>query len=78
MGCRLQELGARFGEQTADGREVELPLSQELAARWCGASREAAVKALATLRTLGCIATGHRSALIRDIESLCRHAYGAM
>lgn len=46
---RLQELGERFDEQTANGIEVELPLSQEQLAR-CGASREATVKALAAPR----------------------------
>jgi CRP/FNR family transcriptional regulator, cyclic AMP receptor protein len=75
---RLEELSERFGEQTPDGIDVELPLSQEQLASWCGASREATVKALATLRTLGCISTGRRSVLIRDIEALHRHAYGAL
>ena len=74
---RLQELSERFGEQTAEGIEVELPLSQEQLASWCGASREATVKALAALRTLGCIATRRRSVLIRDVAGLRQHAYGA-
>jgi CRP/FNR family transcriptional regulator, cyclic AMP receptor protein len=75
---RLQELSERFGEPAAGGIEVELPLSQEQLASWCGASREATVKALAALRTLGCISTGRRSVLIRDIEALRRHADGAI
>jgi CRP/FNR family transcriptional regulator, cyclic AMP receptor protein len=74
---RLQELGERFGEETAEGLEVELPLSQEQLASWCGASREATVKALASLRSLGCISTGRRSVVIRDAQALQRHAYGA-
>lgn len=78
VALRLEELGERFGEQTADGIEIDLPLSQEQLASWCGASREATVKALAALRTLGCIATGRRSVLIRDIEALRRHASGAV
>jgi CRP/FNR family transcriptional regulator, cyclic AMP receptor protein len=73
---RLEELSERFGEDTADGIEVQMPLSQEHLASWCGASREATVKALATLRTLGCIATGRGSVVIRDLEALRRHAYG--
>jgi len=73
---RLQELGERFGEETADGLEVELPLSQEQLASWCGASREATVKALAALRSLGWITTGRRRVLIRDGDALRRHAYG--
>jgi CRP-like cAMP-binding protein len=75
---RLEELSERFGEQTADGIDVELPLSQEQLASWCGASREATVKALASLRALGCISTGRRSVLIRDIEALRRHANGEL
>jgi CRP/FNR family transcriptional regulator, cyclic AMP receptor protein len=75
---RLQELGERFGEQTAEGIEVELPLSQEQLASWCGASREATVKALSTLRTLGCITTGRRSVVIRDVAGLRRHAHGEL
>jgi CRP-like cAMP-binding protein len=74
---RLQELGERFGRETADGIEVELPLSQEQLASWCGASREATVKALTALRALGCIATARRSVLIRDLEALRRHGQGA-
>lgn len=77
MACRLQELADRFGQDTDVGIEVELPLSQEQLASWCGASREATVKTLATLRTLGCIVTTRRSVLIRDTASLRRHAHGA-
>ena len=75
---RLQELGERFGEDTSVGIEVELPLSQEQLASWCGASREATVKALATLLTLGCIATGRRRVLIRHTDALRRHAAGGL
>jgi CRP/FNR family cyclic AMP-dependent transcriptional regulator len=75
---RLQELSERFGERTPGGIEVELPLSQEQLASWCGASREATVKALSSLRTLGCIATGRRSVLIHDVEGLRRRAYGEL
>jgi CRP/FNR family cyclic AMP-dependent transcriptional regulator len=75
---RLYELSERFGERTAEGIEVELPLSQEQLGSWCGASREATVKALSVLRTLGCIATRRRSVLIRDIEALRRHTYGEL
>ncbi len=72
---RIQELAERFGKDTVEGIEIELPLSQEQLASWCGASREATVKALAALRTLGCISTGRRSVVIRDLEALRRHAY---
>jgi CRP/FNR family transcriptional regulator, cyclic AMP receptor protein len=73
---RLLELGEQFGEAGADGITVELPLSQEQLASWCGASREATVKALAALRTLGCVTTGRRTLHILDVEALRRHAGG--
>ena len=73
---RLLELAEQFGEDGADGITVELPLSQEQLASWCGASREATVKALAALRTLGCVTTGRRTVQILDVEALRRHAGG--
>ncbi len=74
VASRLLELGERFGEETGNGIEVELPLSQEQLASWCGASREATVKALGALRALGCVATGRRSVVIHDAAALRRHA----
>ncbi len=73
---RLLELSERFGSDTDDGVLVELPLSQEQLASWCGASREATVKALASLRSLGTITTGRRRVVIRSPEALSRHARG--
>ena len=35
VACCLQELSERFGEETAEGIKVELPLSQEQLASWC-------------------------------------------
>lgn len=73
---RLLELAGQFGEDSEDGIAVELPLSQEQLASWCGASREATVKALAALRTLGCVTTGRRTLRVLDLEALRRHAGG--
>jgi CRP-like cAMP-binding protein len=73
---RLLELSERFGSETDEGILVELPLSQEQLASWCGASREATVKALASLRSLGTITTGRRRVVIRSPEALSRHARG--
>ena len=71
--------GSAFTRALTDaGTAMELPLSQEQLASWCGASREATVKALATLRSLGCIATGRRSVQIRNADALRRHARGAV
>lgn len=74
VASRLVELAERFGTPTADGVEVELPLSQEELAAWCGSSREATVKALRALRAAGAVTTGRRTAVIPDLEALRRHA----
>jgi CRP-like cAMP-binding protein len=73
---RLLELSDRFGEPADDGVSVALPLSQEQLASWCGASREATVKALRSLRSFDCISTGRRHVVIRDLEALHRYADG--
>ena len=73
---RLLELGERFGRQTPEGVAVDLPISQDQLASWCAASREATVKALASLRNLGAISTGRRHVLVADPEVLRRHAQG--
>jgi CRP/FNR family transcriptional regulator, cyclic AMP receptor protein len=75
---RLLELSERFGHESEEGISVELPLSQEQLAGWCGASRESTVKALASLRALGCITTGRRRVVIRDLDALRRHARGTI
>jgi CRP-like cAMP-binding protein len=73
---RLLELGERFGQPTSEGIAVELPLSQEQLASWCGASREATVKALRSLRSLQSITTARKRVVIRDPEALRRQAHG--
>lgn len=73
---RLIELGERFGQQTPEGVAVDLPISQDQLASWCGASREATVKALASLRKLGTISTGRRHVLVAQPDVLRRHAHG--
>ena len=73
VASRLVELSERFGQQTPEGIAVELPISQDQLASWCGASREATVKALAALRSLGCITTSRKRVLIGDPEGLRRH-----
>lgn len=75
---RLLELSERFGHETEEGISVELPLSQEQLAGWCGASRESTVKALTSLRALGCITTGRRQVVIRERDALQRHARGTV
>jgi CRP/FNR family transcriptional regulator, cyclic AMP receptor protein len=71
---RLVELAERFGEVTDAGVKVELPLSQEQLASWCGSSREATVNAFRTLREVAGITTGRRTVTLHDPERLRRHA----
>jgi CRP-like cAMP-binding protein len=71
---RLLELADRFGRTAPEGVVVELALSQEQLASWCGASREATVKALRSLRSLGCISTARRVVVVHDMDALRRHS----
>jgi CRP-like cAMP-binding protein len=71
VSARLVELAARFGVEEEDGTvAVELPLSQEQLASWCAASREATVKALASLRSLGYVSTGRHQIRVHDLDAL--------
>ena len=71
---RLLDLAERFGQEVSDGVKVELPLSQEELASWCGASRESTVKALRTLREIGAITTGRRVVTLHDPDGLRTYA----
>lgn len=70
VAARLLELVDRFGEQTADGILINLPLSQDELASWTGASREAVSKALSALRADGAIRTSRLRVVVRDLEAL--------
>ena len=74
VATRLIELAERYGEKTAEGVRVALPLSQDELAGWTGASREAVSKALRALRDRGLIETGRRRVVIHDVEGLRKHA----
>jgi CRP/FNR family transcriptional regulator, cyclic AMP receptor protein len=74
VAARLLELGERFGEPSAEGIRVALPLTQEEIAGWAGASLEATARALRQMRELGWIDTGRRALLIRDRDALRRRA----
>ena len=69
---RLLELQERFGTRSAEDR-TELALTQDELAAWVGASRESVSKALAVLRTLGCVETHRRRVTITDADALRRH-----
>jgi CRP/FNR family transcriptional regulator, cyclic AMP receptor protein len=71
---RLLALAESFGEPASDGIRVDLPLSQEELASWCGSSREATAKALRTLREVGAITTARRTVTVSDEAELRRQA----
>ena len=67
----LVELGRRYGEVDADGvRQVVLPLGQGELGSWGGLSREAVVKGLRSLRTLGWIEGEGRHVRLLDPGAL--------
>lgn len=72
---RLLDLAERFGQPTPEGVRVDLLLSQEELATWCGSSREATAKALRTLREIGAIETARRTVTITDEDELRRQAH---
>lgn len=67
---RLVEMGERYGEARDDGILVDAPLSQQDMASWSGLSRQAVVKALTALRSLGWIETSGGQFTICDIEAV--------
>ena len=75
--ARLVEMAARYGQLSEGGlTEVESPLSQSDLASWSGLSREAIVKAMRALRTLGWIENDGRSITILKLDKLRERAEG--
>ena len=73
VAARIVELSVRFGDEAAQGLEIDLPISQEELAGWTGCSRDSVVKALQAMRGLGWIETQRRRIVVRDVEALRRH-----
>jgi CRP-like cAMP-binding protein len=72
---RLLELRDRYGEAAGDGGVVIAgPLTQSDIAAWAGLSREAVVRALHGLRTLGWVATTPRSITVLDVDAVTARA----
>ena len=71
---KLVDLADRFGVPADEGVRVDLPLSQEELASWCGSSRESTVKALRALREIGAIKPGRRLVTVTNRELLERYA----
>jgi CRP/FNR family transcriptional regulator, cyclic AMP receptor protein len=71
---RLVELAERFGNAHDDGVLIDVAITQEDIAGWTGASREAVIRALRTLRELGLITTSRRTVTVLDLDGLRRRA----
>lgn len=71
---RLVELADRFGQTDGGETEFTVRLTQEELAGWAGCSREAASKALQTLRARGWIKTQRRGVTILNMEALIKRA----
>ena len=68
---RVLDLGQRYGHRDESGRvSVDVPLSQTELASWAGLSREAVVKGLRSLRTLGWIESDGKRLTIIDERAL--------
>ncbi len=73
--CRcILDLADRYGEPDTDVRQVEVPFAQHELAALTGLSREAVVKALRSLRTLGWIETSGRWLTLTDENALRNRA----
>jgi CRP-like cAMP-binding protein len=74
VAARILEMAGRFGEDSGEGLEIPLPISQEELAGWTGCSRDSVVKALQSMRNVGWIETGRRRITVRDLDALRRRA----
>jgi len=74
--CRcVLDLADRYGEPGSDeARRVRVPFAQHELAAWTGLSREAVVKGLRSLRTLGWVETNGRWLTLTDEQALRNRA----
>ncbi len=63
---RLTEMMDRYGHPDGPHIDIVAPLSQSEVGGWAGLSREAVVKALASLRALGWVSTKGRTITVLD------------
>ena len=73
----LLELGARYGVASADGIDLDVPLSQQQLAAWVGVTREAVSAGLRRLREQGAVATGRMRITLLDVDRLRTIAAGS-
>lgn len=69
---RLLDLAEEHGERTADGIEIQVPITQEELGRMVGASRESVNRTLGGLVAHGLVRTSGRTVVIPDPSALER------
>jgi CRP-like cAMP-binding protein len=74
VAARLVELCERYGERTAAGIQIRLPVTQEDLGSWTASSRAGVAGALRTMRELGWIETERRQITVLDLDALTRRA----
>lgn len=74
IAARLVELSDRYGQPSAQGVAIGLPLSQEELGTWVGSSHAGLARGLQVLRQLGWIATERRRIVVRDLPALRRRS----
>ena len=74
VAARLIELCERYGESTASGIEIALPVTQEDLGSWTASSRASVAGALRTMREQGWIRTERRRITVLDLPALTQRA----
>ena len=70
----LTQLADRYGSPSGDHVEVDAPVNQQELAEWAGMSREAVVKGLRQLRSLGWLTVDGRALTLLDPQAIRRRA----
>jgi CRP-like cAMP-binding protein len=70
----LTQLAERYGRPSGDHIEVDAPINQQELAEWAGMSREAVVKGLRQLRSLGWLTVEGRALTLLDPAAIRRRA----
>jgi CRP-like cAMP-binding protein len=70
----VTQLAERYGRPSGDHVEVEAPINQQELAEWAGMSREAVVKGLRQLRSLGWLTVDGRALTLLDPPAISRRA----
>jgi CRP-like cAMP-binding protein len=70
----LTQLADRYGHRNGDHVEVDAPINQQELAEWAGMSREAVVKGLRQLRSLGWLTVDGRALTLLDPQAIRRRA----